>query len=95
MVTFAIQAPNLIARIFITHNLQGSRSIHIEFNHGANFSAHDANPCITAYPPAVHVGPTQISGAALDLYHYPGPRTTSFYAIDTDDATTKLNDRIR
>ncbi|KAH8979155.1 hypothetical protein EDB86DRAFT_3067104 [Lactarius hatsudake] len=57
-------------------------------------SAHDGNPRATAYPPAVHVVPSQISGGAHDLaYHYPGQH--QFNAIYTDDATTKLNDRIR
>ncbi|KAN0138034.1 hypothetical protein V8E53_003923 [Lactarius tabidus] len=57
-------------------------------------SAHDGNPRATAYPPAVHVVPSQISGGSHDLtYHYPGQH--QFNAIYTDDATTKLNDRIR
>ncbi|KAI9451736.1 hypothetical protein BJY52DRAFT_84398 [Lactarius psammicola] len=57
-------------------------------------SAHDGNPRAAAYPPAVHVVPSQISGGAHDLaYHYPGQH--QFNAIYTDDATTKLNDRIR
>ena len=37
--------------------------------------------------------PTQISGGAHIPSHYPGQQ--SFNAIYTDDATTKLNDRIR
>lgn len=56
-------------------------------------SAHDTNPRAAAYPSAVHVVPSQISGAAHDIYHYPGQH--QFNAVYTDDATTKLNDRIR
>lgn len=57
-------------------------------------SAHDGNHRAAAYPPAVHVVPSQISGGAHDLaYHYQGQH--QFNAIYTDDATTKLNDRIR
>jgi hypothetical protein len=57
-------------------------------------SAQDGNPRAAAYPPAVHVVPSQISGGAHDLtYHYSGQH--QFNAIYTDDATTKLNDRIR
>ncbi|KAI9439534.1 hypothetical protein H4582DRAFT_1535169 [Lactarius indigo] len=57
-------------------------------------SAHDGDPRASAYPPASHIVPSQISSGALDLaYHYPGQHL--FNAIYTDDVTTKLNDRIR
>ncbi|KAI9434995.1 hypothetical protein H4582DRAFT_731673 [Lactarius indigo] len=57
-------------------------------------SAHDGNPRASAYPSARHIVPSQISSGALDLaYPYPGQHQSD--AIYTDDATTKLNDRIR
>jgi hypothetical protein len=55
---------------------------------------HEGNVRAVAYPPATHVVPSQIPGGTHDIgYHYPGQQ--QFNAIYTDDATTKLNDRIR
>ncbi|KAI0248966.1 hypothetical protein BJV78DRAFT_1231194, partial [Lactifluus subvellereus] len=56
--------------------------------------AHEGTTRAAPYPPITHVDPTQISRGAHELtYHYPGQH--QFNAIYTDDATTKLNDRIR
>ncbi|KAH9975201.1 hypothetical protein BJV74DRAFT_180599 [Russula compacta] len=55
---------------------------------------HEGTARAVAYPPAAHVVPSQISGGTHEIaYHYPGQQ--QFNAIYTDDATTKLNDRIR
>lgn len=60
----------------------------------SRYPAHEGSARATAYPPAAHVVPSQISGGAHEItYHYPGQQ--HFNAIYTDDATTKLNDRIR
>ena len=56
--------------------------------------AHEGTARAAPYPPTAHVVPTQISGGAHEIaYHYPAQQ--QFNAIYTDDATTKLNDRIR
>ncbi|KAI9442015.1 hypothetical protein F5148DRAFT_811696 [Russula earlei] len=55
---------------------------------------HEGTARAAAYPPVAHVVPSQASGGAHEIaYHYPGQQ--QFNAIYTDDATTKLNDRIR
>ncbi|KAI0249018.1 hypothetical protein BJV78DRAFT_1231637 [Lactifluus subvellereus] len=55
--------------------------------------AHEGTGRAAPYPPAAHVVPTQISSGAHEIaYHYPAQQ---FNAIYTDDATTKLNDKIR
>jgi hypothetical protein len=55
---------------------------------------HEGPTRAAAYLPAAHVVPTQISNGAHEIpSHYPGQQP--FNAIYTDDATTKLNDRIR
>ena len=58
------------------------------------YPAHEGTARAAAYPPAAHVVPSQISSGTHEIaYHYPGQQ--HFNAIYTDDATTKLNDRIR
>ncbi|KAI0291660.1 hypothetical protein B0F90DRAFT_1648502 [Multifurca ochricompacta] len=56
---------------------------------------HDGAARTTVYPSPAHVVPSQVSGGGAHelAYHYPGQQ--QFNAIYTDDATTKLNDRIR
>jgi hypothetical protein len=55
---------------------------------------HEGPTRAAAYLPTAHVVPTQISSSAHEIpSHYPGQQP--FNAIYTDDATTKLNDRIR
>ena len=55
---------------------------------------HEGPTRTTAYLPTAHVVPTQIPSGAHEMpSHYPAPQ--QFNAIYTDDATTKLNDRIR
>ena len=55
---------------------------------------HEGGARAAAYLPTAHVVPTQISGGAHEIAgHY--PRQQPFNAIYTDDATIKLNDRIR
>ena len=56
--------------------------------------AHEGTSRAAPYPPVMHVDPSQISSRAHEFaYHYQGQQ--QFNAIYTDDATTKLNDRIR
>ena len=58
------------------------------------YPSHEGSARATAYPPAAHVVPSQISGGAHEInYHYGGQQHIN--AIYTDDATTKLNDRVR
>jgi len=60
----------------------------------SRYPLHEGAARTAAYPPAAHVVPSQISSGAHEIaYHYPGQQ--HFNAIYTDDATTKLNDRIR
>jgi hypothetical protein len=55
---------------------------------------HEGAARAAAYLPTAHVVPTQISGGTHEIAgHY--PRQQPFNAIYTDDATIKLNDRIR
>jgi len=55
---------------------------------------HEGPARAAAFPPVAHVVPSQVSGGTHEIaYHYPGQQ--QFNAIYTDDATTKLNDRIR
>jgi hypothetical protein len=60
----------------------------------SRYPVHEGSARAAAYPPATHVVPSQISGGAHEInYHYTGQQHIN--AIYTDDATTKLNDRIR
>jgi hypothetical protein len=56
--------------------------------------AHGGPARAAPYPPAAHVVPAHMSTGTHEIaYHYPPQQ--QFNAIYTDDATTKLNDRIR
>jgi len=55
---------------------------------------HEGPARAAAFPPVAHVVPSQVPGGTHEIaYHYPGQ--PQFNAIYTDDATTKLNDRVR